>query len=583
MKEEVAALNPVHTTERGNDPPQPASPAAEQDDALLVEGRELLDRACTGGNGDRGQAAVMTDELLDRARRALSEGELSPPSFARVLRASALVRNMARLPELPPDQLVHELVRHTVQHGLAAHNAAAQALRGSLAVSRGSVDDALDAAVDAMVTVELVPENTVERALAINDTGSLLDQLGLPEVAAEMFARSAAVFGELGMVAYQIMTIGDQVRSELLYGMWLERVGKADDGAERFAVAAALSRTGMGLWHDAAPLVELEEEFLAVFHAAFALADPGPAHEQALRKACPRIALPGQMVASLALIRLLTTAGRRAEADTMLSELRTECRRFQLGLPLRLALARGVLDLPIPDPGAGSPSSSSSSSSSDNGAFDGIVDGAVPDVGVLGYLAELENEMWAVHGTRGKALYARLEFERLRRGHRPMRMLTAKDPVTRLPDRSALDDLLSRPPEPEHLPAALAMVDVDHLIRINQRGSHADGDAALRAIAVTVRGAVRTEDAVLRYGDDEFVVLMPNRTLDDAAETMRRVAQSVTTLPLDRGRGATVSIGVTSVGADEYGESALIRADEATSQAKALGGSQVAVLPATEV
>jgi diguanylate cyclase (GGDEF)-like protein len=554
--EEVAALNPVGTTERGSEAPPPATPPGELDEPLLAEGRRLLDRACTGGNRDRGQAAVMTDELLDRARRAAHEHTLSPPYFARVLRAAALVRNMARLPELPPDTLVHELVAHTVQHGLAAHNAAAQALRGSLAVSRGSIDDALDAVVDAMVTLELVEEPSVERALAINDTGSLLDQLGLPEVAAEMFERSAGVFGELGMTAYQIMTIGDQVRAELLYGMWLERVSQSVAGAERFTVAAELASAGIRMWERSSPLVELDEEFLAVFHAAFALADPSGSHEQALRKATPRIALPGQMMASLALVRLLAADGRRDEADTTLSELRAECRRFQLGLPLRLALARGVLDL--------------NSAGTD-----------AADIGVLGYLAELEDEMWGVHGTRAKALHARLEFERLRRGRQAMRMLTAKDPVTRLPDRSVLDSLMNSPPDPTHLPAALAMVDIDHLMRINQRGSQADGDAALRAVAVTVSGAMRPEDSVLRYDDDEFVVVMPNRTLEDAAETMRRVATAVTTLPYDRGRGATVSIGVVSVGADEFGESALIRADEATSEAKAHGGNQVVAAPST--
>lgn len=555
----MAALNPVDTTERGNEASPPAPPAGVHDETFLTEGRTLLDRACTGGNRDRGQAAVMTDELLDRARRASKNGELSPQFFARVLRAAALVRNMARLPELPPDPLVHELVAHTVQHGLAAHNAAAQALRGTLAVSRGSIDDALDAAVDAMATLELVEDNSVERALAINDTGSLLDQFGLPEVAAEMFERSAAVFAALGMTAYQIMTIGDQVRTELLYGMWLERVGQTSAGAGRFAVAAELSHAGLRIWERSAPLPELDEEFLAVFHAAFALADPDGCHEDALRKACPRIALPGQMLASLALIRLLAREGRRAEADATLSDLRAECRRFQLGLPLRLALARGVLDLPR--------------------GRDAVSDSA--ELGALGYLAELEDEMWGVHGTRGKALYARLEFERLRRGRQPMRVLTAKDPVTRLPDRSVLDELMNQPRRPNHRPVALAMVDVDDLMAINQRGSQADGDAALRAIAVTVRSTVRPEDAVLRYDDDEFVVIMPNRSLEDATETMRRVASSVTRLPYDRGRGATVSIGVVAVGADEDGESALIRADEATSQAKARGGSQVAVLPAT--
>lgn len=564
LTEEVAALNPVDTTERGSDAPRPAPPAGQLDQTFLDEGRVLLDRACTGGQRDRGQAAVMTDELLDRARHSLQDGTLSPPFFARVLRAAALVRNMAQLPELPPDPLVHELVSHTMRYGLAAHNAAAQALRGQLAVSRGSIDDALDAAVDAMTTLESVQETSVERALAINDTGSLLDQFGLSDVAAEMFQQSGAVFGELNMTAYQIMSIGDQTRAELLYGMWLERVGQVAAGAGRFAMAAELATTGLGLWQRA-PLPDLDEEFLATFHAAFALADPDGQHEETLRAACARIALPGQVLASLALVRLLAREGRRAEANTTLSDLRAQCRRFQLGLPLRLALAKGV---PAPPP-------------RDAGGDPAGADGQAGAGDDLGYVAELEDVLWSVHSTRQKALYSRLEFERLRRGRQPMRTLTAKDPVTRLPDRSVLDGLMNRPRPPQDLPAALAIVDIDDLMRINQRGSHADGDAALRAVAVTARSAVRPEDYVLRYDDDEFVVYMPNRTLDDAAETMRQVARTITGLPFDRGRGATVSIGVVSVGTDEFGESVLIRADEATSEAKSRGGNQVAVLPAT--
>lgn len=564
-EEEVAALNPVHTTESDTDATSQAAGTAApppQDGrgaAFLAEGRVLLDRACTGDNRERGQAAVMTDELLDRMRHALGDGALDPSSYARVLRASALVRNMARLPELPPDPLVNELVSHTVTHGLAAHNAAAQALRGTLAMSRGSFDEALDAAVDAMVTIERVGadgDSSVERALAMNDTASLLDQLGLPDVAAGMFADSAAEFGRLGMTAYRVMTVGDQVRSELLHGLWLERIGQAAAAVGRFELAATLSRTALTDAQQASPPLELDEEFLAVFHAAVALADPGPDHEQTLRKACPRIALPGQMVATLALVRLLAADGRRAEADATLAELRADCRRFQLGLPLRLALARGVLELPTRD-------------------------GDEPDRAALGYLAEVEDELWAGREARVRALRTRLEHERLRRGRGPLRMITAKDPVTRLPDRSVLDDLLSRPAAPEQLPAALAMVDIDHLVEINERGSYADGDAALRAVAVTVRAAVRPDDAVLRYSDDEFVVLMPNRTLEEAAEAMRRVASSVTTLPFDRGHGATVSIGVVAISPDEVGESTLIRADEATSHAKSRGGNQVAVLSAT--
>ena len=549
----MAALKQVHTTERHAAPPTSAS-----DEAFLAEGRKLLDRACTGDHRERGQTAVITDELLDRARRSLQDGALSPPSYARVLRAGALIRNMARLPQLQPDPLVHDLVAHTVQHGLAAHNAAAQALRGTLAVSRGSVDEALDAAVDAMATVELLEEHTVERALAMTDTAGLLDQLGLTEIAAHMYGRASAAFAELGNRGYQIMMTGDQVRTLLLHGLWLERAGQQDAGAERFREAAALAEAGMRLWRSCDPPPDLDDDFAGNHHAALALADTGAAsevgHEQALREITGRIAVPGQIMARLALVRLLARTGRTDEAETVLTELRAACQRFRLPLPMRLALARGVFDLPD------APHYGSSS--------------------VVGYLTVLEDELWAMRDGRVRALHARLEHERLRRGRAAMRALTAKDPVTGLPDRSVLDELLAGL-DAMAPPVVLAMVDVDDLMQINERRSYADGDAVLRAVAVVVRAALRPEDVVTRYSADEFVVLMPDRTLDEAADALHTVVNAVTALPPDRGHGATVSIGVVAVEPGEGGENALIRADDATGRAKSRGGNQVAVVPAT--
>jgi len=549
----VAALNRVHTTEHETEAPHAVPPTGALDEAFLGEGRQLVDRACTGDHRERGQTAVMIDDLLDRARSSLRSGMLSPPGYARVLRASALVRNMARLPELPPDPLVHDLVAHTVRHGLAAHNAAAQALRGTLAISRGLVDEALDAAVDAMATVELLDEHTVERALAMSDTAALLDMLGLGELSTDLYGRAAAAFGEIGMLTYQIMITGDQVRTEVLHGMWLERLGQAEAGAERFAAAAQVAESGMRLWQDSDSALELDEDFAADFHAAIALADPDGDHEEALRKATSRIALPGQILAGLVLVRVMAAAGRHAEADAALFDLRAACQRFQLGMPLRLALARGVLDLPREDEGSSA---------------------------VVAYLTQIEDELWVMRSARTRALHARLEHERLRRGRSPMRALTAKDPVTALPDRTVLDELLGSL-DLAARPVAMAIVDVDDLVRINQRGSFADGDATLRAVAVTVRGAVRPEDAVVRYSADDFVVLMPGRTLDEAAELMRGVVTAVTELTHDRGHGATVSIGVIAVDPHEGGENALARADDATGQARARGGSQVAVAPTT--
>lgn len=551
--EEVAALNQVHTTERDPDTPQRAAPNGALDGGLLTEARQLLERACTGDQSDRGQSAVMTDELLDRARHAMRDGALSPQGFARVLRGCALIRTMARLPELPPDPLVYDLIAHTVHHDLPAHNAAAHALRGSLAVSRGSVDEALDSVVDAMTTVELLDEHSVERALAMTDTASLLESLGLPDVAAELYSGGAAQFGSVDMPGYEIMTMGDHARTEALYALWLERAGRADEARTWFARAGERGATALARWNEHGPGLALDEDFRGGLHAVVALADPDGDHEEILRKVTSRIALPGQILAGLALVRLLAASGRRAESDATLAELRASCRRFQLGLPLRLALARGAIELPAADD---------------------------DQLSAGGYIGALESELWFIHETRARALHARLEYERLRRGRQPMRALTAKDPVTGLPDRTVLDELLAAL-DGADTPASVAMVDIDELVEINERGSFADGDAALRAIAVVLRSTVRPDDAVVRYSADEFVVLMPDLPLDAAAAAMRRVVTAVTELPHDRGHGATVSIGVVAVEPAEGGESILVRADDATERAKAAGGNQVAAVPST--
>ena len=160
-----------------------------------------------------------------------------------------------------------------------------------------------------------------------------------------------------------------------------------------------------------------------------------------------------------------------------------------------------------------------------------------------------------------------------------MRALTAKDPVTGLPDRSFLDKELAA--LDGAAPAVVAMVDIDDMVQINQRSSFADGDAVLRAVAVTVRASVRPEESVIRFSADEFVVIMPDRTLEEAAEVMGGVVNAVTRLPHDRAHGATVSIGVIVVEPGEGAESVLVRVDDVTAEAKHRGGSQVAVFPTT--
>ncbi len=77
------------------------------------------------------------------------------------------------------------------------------------------------------------------------------------------------------------------------------------------------------------------------------------------------------------------------------------------------------------------------------------------------------------------------------------------------------------------IPLSVLMVDLDDFKRVNDVFGHQAGDRVLRAIAGTLRAAVRTSDVVARYGGDEFVVLMPDTDGTEAAVVAERAREAV--------------------------------------------------------
>ncbi|MHB8682550.1 MAG: GGDEF domain-containing protein, partial [Acidimicrobiales bacterium] len=75
-------------------------------------------------------------------------------------------------------------------------------------------------------------------------------------------------------------------------------------------------------------------------------------------------------------------------------------------------------------------------------------------------------------------------------------------------------------------PVAVAIVDLDGLKKINDQGGHLSGDEALVALARTLQESVRSEDGVFRVGGDEFAVVMPFCTSEQAQRMLSRIASS---------------------------------------------------------
>jgi len=126
----------------------------------------------------------------------------------------------------------------------------------------------------------------------------------------------------------------------------------------------------------------------------------------------------------------------------------------------------------------------------------------------------------------------------------------------------------------------VALLDVDDFKRVNDALGHFAGDGVLRHLAKLLQGQVRTGETVARYGGEEFVILMPERTEDEARDCLVRAQRELTrSVYLHESRKVfiTFSAGLTRVRTTDSLESALARADEAMYRSKRAGKNCVSV------
>ncbi len=180
--------------------------------------------------------------------------------------------------------------------------------------------------------------------------------------------------------------------------------------------------------------------------------------------------------------------------------------------------------------------------------------------------------------------------DKLAEANRRLQALADQDSLTGLANRRAFDEALAK----EHLRArrerqqlALIMIDVDHFKAFNDIYGHPAGDDCLRRVARAIASTIaRPGDLAVRYGGEEFAVLLPNT--DEAGATLiaERISQTVLGLALPHEANAnglvTVSAGVAAlVCTEDWPEALMLSADRALYRAKDFGRN--AVIRASEV
>jgi two-component system chemotaxis response regulator CheY len=173
--------------------------------------------------------------------------------------------------------------------------------------------------------------------------------------------------------------------------------------------------------------------------------------------------------------------------------------------------------------------------------------------------------------------------ERVTALHRRLHADARHDPLTGIGNRLRLaEDLAAVCGRAERYghQYCVAIVDVDRFKAYNDASGHRSGDEVLRAVAGALRETVRSGDTVYRYGGEEFVVLLPEQTLDGAARAAERLRAAVEALALSHPEGGsvTVSVGVAGHGDGSCSPDELFElADKALYEAKAAGRNRVHV------
>lgn len=149
------------------------------------------------------------------------------------------------------------------------------------------------------------------------------------------------------------------------------------------------------------------------------------------------------------------------------------------------------------------------------------------------------------------------------------------DALTGLPNRRALHEQMPREmarARRSRSPLCVAVLDIDQFKDYNDTHGHLAGDEVLRACAAAWDEALRGEDTIVRFGGEEFLVLLPDTDPDQACEVVERLLAKT---PM----GQTCSAGLACWDFTETFDDLLARADQALYLAKAGGRDQIAEAP----
>jgi len=209
-------------------------------------------------------------------------------------------------------------------------------------------------------------------------------------------------------------------------------------------------------------------------------------------------------------------------------------------------------------------------------------------VRVIVSLLVAENERMRHDGVelKTKLEESKVQIESLRTSLAEVEEVALKDPLTGVGNRRCFDITMGRAildSKTKKAPLSLIMSDIDHFKRVNDAFGHQVGDEIIKMFSRVITASVREDDVVIRYGGEEFAIILPSTDQASAKSIAERIRRQFETKKLtiretnQKIGQLTASFGVAQLKPGDDLETLVQRADAKLYDAKAAGRNRVAV------
>ncbi len=162
-----------------------------------------------------------------------------------------------------------------------------------------------------------------------------------------------------------------------------------------------------------------------------------------------------------------------------------------------------------------------------------------------------------------------------------LKKLAATDSLTQAYNRTKFDEVIRQEIERAkryNSLLSIIMFDIDNFKNVNDRYGHLAGDYVLKTIARLTKANIRETDYLIRWGGEEFMLILPETGLEKSQELALRIKRKISEFAFDSVGEVTVSFGVTQFKSEDSEDEFIKRADDSLYRAKENGRNRVEVM-----